>query len=833
MLLELTHPKYLIGLILIVILVWGFRSSLIDFSHFQRCFSLAVRILILILIVLALAGLTLMSPTQDAMTLFLLDQSRSVDAAAAEKAMQFLDEAQKWSREKLHIVPFGTADATNISAALEPALALVPPRFVPHLVLLSDGNETAGDVLTAAVQSGVTISTVPLPAAAAPEVQLAEIRTPPQIRQGEPFYLDIVVQSNIATEGIITLYKGLFKTVETKKKIEIGENVYRIRQTMDDRRQQEFSAAVAAKNDTILDNNRAAAILFAGGKPRVLIIDSEPKTCRDLASALREQDITAEIRPAEGVPRSLNELDDFEAVILSNVPATSMTSHQMNLLRTYVNDLGGGLMMLGSEQSFGLGGYSKTPVEEVLPVRCDFEKEKEKPSLAICLIIDRSGSMGGQKMELAKDAAKAAVELLSPKDFAAVIAFDTHSYVVCNMQSTASTGTILSAISTIEPAGGTNIYPALVDAYEQLQKVSAKLKHVILLTDGQSAPGDYDGIVRQMANALITVSTVGVGDADNELLKTIAENGKGRHYSCDDPKAIPQIFAKETITASKSAIRDKPFIPVIVFPTDVLATIDLDSAPPLLGYVVTKPKPMSQVILATESGDPLLVWRRYGLGMSAAFSSDAKSRWGAEWLTWTDYPKFWAQVIRQTMRKSDQLGTMLEIEQRPGGVHLTLDAVDEADRFENEAAGQTMVIRSDSGKEQVSLQPTAPGRYEADIVLRNETGERASASWNTKYHLQTTLKRGEKSLLNQSRGIVMGYPDELRLKPTNEELLQRLAESTDGLYNPKPNEIFEKKMSKTAWQATPLDVYLLTAAAFLFVFDVLLRRIEFGRHRNL
>ncbi|MDR2441481.1 MAG: VWA domain-containing protein [Planctomycetaceae bacterium] len=867
---EFTHPQYLFGLIFIVVLIWGFRYSLIDFSKLQRYFSLAVRVVILMLIVFALAGLTFMLPTHEKMLVFLLDQSRSIDAAASEKAQQFLETAQKIAgKTPIHVVTFAAdsqiqhleslvsspsnivretidgselsntntassellnTNATNIVAALEPALALIPPHYVPHLVLLSDGNETAGDILTTAIRGGVAISTVPLPASAEPEVQLTDLKLPVQVRQGEPFYLDIVIQSNYNTEGTITLYKDSFKVIEETKPLKIGENIFRFQQSADDQRQQEFSVTVVARGDTILDNNRAARLLFTGGKPRVLIIDTEPKTIRDLVSALREQDIAAEVRPPEGVPKTLKELDHFDAVLLSNVPATLLTQSQMELLRTYLSDLGGGLMMLGGEQSFGLGVYHKTPIEEILPVRCDFEKEKEKPSLAISLVIDRSGSMGGQKMELAKDAAKAAVELLSPRDFVTVIAFDHESYVVSAIQSAVSINTINAAISTIEAAGGTNIYSGLIDAYEQLRRTSAKLKHVILLTDGHSSPGDYDGIVRQMVNDQITVSTVGVGDADNELLKMIAQNGKGRHYSCNDPQEIPQIFAKETITAGKSAIHEIPFVPVIVTPTEVLANIDIETAPPLLGYVVTRAKPASRFILATQNetgtGDPLLVWWRYGLGISAAFTSDAKSRWGAEWLTWSGYPKFWAQVIRQIMRPSDQQGSKLEIQQHSGVVHLTLDVIDEnKNQYITNATGQTTIIYPDLSKEEIMLQQTAPGRYEADIdfVETNRQGG---------YHFQTVLGVGETKIVNQSRGVMVGYPEELRLKPTNNDLLQQIAESTGGLFNPKPEELFQPDLTRTVWRAIPFWSYLLTVAAGLFVLDVLLRRLDLKRFRK-
>ncbi|MDR1382432.1 MAG: VWA domain-containing protein [Planctomycetaceae bacterium] len=878
--LEFTHPYLLFLLLLLIVIGWGFWRSLLDFSRGQRIVLLVLRTAILLLLILAAAGLTMLSPTHETMVVFLVDQSRSIDENAKTIADNYLHDAEKAAGKRPYaVVPFastpqtpefhnmrktvastfvettlptstadepllqsadaetsadtsltdtktawtnGWADGTDIAAALEPAIAVVPPDYVPRIVLISDGNETSGDSLTHAIRSGIAVSTVPLPSAVAPEVQLSELRTPPQIRQGEPFYLEVVVQSNQKTNAAITVYRGGFKTAEETCSLEKGENIFRFKQSIDDQRQTEFSATIESKEDTILDNNKAEGLVYVGGKPRVLLIESDAKAARGLASALKEQGIDAEIRPPEGTPRTLDELENFEAVLMSNVPATELTVWQMNILRSYVSDLGGGFVMLGGEQSFGLGGYYKTPIEEILPVRSDFEKEKEKPSLAICLVIDRSGSMGGQKMEMAKDAAKSAVELLTPRDYASVIAFDSVSYVVAPMQSAASVSSITSQISTIEAGGGTSIYPGMVDAYDQLTRASAKLKHVILLTDGYSESGDFDGIMRQMVNAQITVSTIGVGDADNDLLQHLAELGQGRHYICDDPQAIPQVFAKETMEASKSAIKEEPFTPVVITPTDVLSGVNFEGAPVLEGFVVTRPKSTSQVVLSTESGEPLLAWWRYGLGMSVAFTSDAKPKWAAEWLTWDDFPLFWAQVIRHTMRKSEQRGVVIELAQQDSSVHITLDAADDSDQYVNKASGTMTVIRPDLSKEELVLKPTAPGRYEAEIPADKRGG----------YHLQTTLTTGERMIASQSRGVMIGYPDELRLKPANTDLLERIAASTDGTFQPRPESLFEPDLTRTAWKSQPLWQYLLTIAAFLFVVDVLLRRVDFARRKK-
>ena len=439
------------------------------------------------------------------------------------------------------------------------------------------------------------------------------------------------------------------------------------------------------------------------------------------------------------------------------------------------------------------GGYYKTTLEEILPVRSDFEKEKEKPSLAMVFVIDRSGSMTGDKMELAKEAAKSAVELLGARDQVGVIAFDSDSYWVSELRSAADKGYVSDRISTIESGGGTAIYPGMVDAYEALSSAVAKLKHVILLTDGHSAPGDFEGITSNMVADRITVSTVGVGQgSDTDLLEDIAKQGNGRYYYCDDPASIPQIFAKETVTASKSAINEQPFIPQLIRPTPVLTSLDVESAPFLLGFVATRPKPTSEFILATESGEPLLVWWRYGLGLTVAFTSDAKGRWAAEWLTWPDFSTFWAQVVRHSMRKSDAKGVYVEVERQGDKTEIRLDSVDPAGRFRNNAETKVTVIGPSVGaeKSEVEMQQVAPGRYVAHVVTDQEGA----------YHFDLSQMAGAQTAFRQTRGLVVGYPDELRLKPTDDVLLRRIAEVSGGQFTRHPEEVLQNN-ERTAHRA--------------------------------
>jgi hypothetical protein len=309
---------------------------------------------------------------------------------------------------------------------------------------------------------------------------------------------------------------------------------------------------------------------------------------------------------------------------------------------------------------------------------------------------------------------------------------------------------------------------------------------------------------------------VAVGDdCDFELLQEIARIGNGRYYQAEDPSNIPQIFAKETVTASKSAINEQPFTPIVVRPSQALANLKFDDAV-LLGYVTTRPKPTCELILSTERGDPLLAWWRYGLGMSVAFTSDAKSRWAAEWLSWPGFSKFWAQVVRHAMRKSDAKGVFVQTTQKDGVATVTLDAVQTDGRFLNEAPTELTVIEPQGDEKKLPLVQTAPGRYVAEFPA-----DKPGA-----YHVHITQQIKGQNPTQQSRGLVVNYDEELRIRPANEKLLQSIAQSSGGTYRPEPESVFAPD-DRVAQQAVPLWPYLLIAAALIFVADVAFRRIDF------
>ncbi|HEY0984146.1 VWA domain-containing protein, partial [Schlesneria sp.] len=519
---EVPHPWWLASLILIVpLLAYYYWRSLSDFPLRQRVISFATRTAITILLAFALAGLALLRPTQQQFVIFAIDQSLSVDSANDEQLRgegskpsakpsqvdEYLDRVFSQSTNpgdhKVMYLPFaaqaGTLtterpkssteqpskcpaagssapalppaldrNATDIAAAIRSAAGAMPPDYVPRIVLLTDGNQTGGDVLQAALgtaslvttdrktMSGnntpgsardvqlIPIDTVPLKVRDENEVQVAAVDVPAQVREGEPFYVEVVINSNHEDEGLVEVFRGAHKVLSETRKLKAGESRFRFQQSITGERLAQYTVKVGGlSQDTLLDNNTESGLVFTTGKPRVLLIESEPKLAQQLVWALQQEEIECDVRPVEGMPESLADLQNYELLVLSNIPATSLSQRQMELARTYVQDLGGGFMMLGGDQSFGLGGYYKTVLEEILPVRSDFEKEKEKPSLGMVLVIDKSGSMGGEKIEMAKEAAKSAAELLGPRDQLGVIAFDGDFYWVSDLQSAGNKGRII------------------------------------------------------------------------------------------------------------------------------------------------------------------------------------------------------------------------------------------------------------------------------------------------------------------------------------------------------------------------------------------------------
>lgn len=857
---EITRPFLLFLLLLLPVLYYGFRRSLVDLSRTQRLISLCVRIIIVLLLILSVADLQYLKTDDKLAVMFLADISDSISEDGLTKSTDFINEAlesrsgnqqvgiiaftnkaeilqashmenQKNSEEKLDIAETkktwlendeDAADTTNIAQAIETAWSVFPANANKRIVLITDGLETQGDAIHTGLRGkdfDIQIDTVPIYPSDDPEVMVQRIDAPAQVKQGAPFNLEVLIHSNHDDIAQINLYKNKFEVAKKEVRLTEGENRILFTETSMESGTLTYDVTCRTTQDTRYDNNRAFGIVSVSGKPRVLLIDENESQTRYLMRVLEDAKIRVDVRNGLGVPNELADLQNYELVIFSDVPANRLNEKQMELIRTYVQDLGGGFMMLGSENSYGLGGYYKTPIEEVLPVRTDTEKKKETPSLAMVLVIDKSGSMGGIKIELAKEAARATVELLGPRDKIGVIAFDGSPFWITEMHDASDKQFISNQVGSITAGGGTNLYPALQQAYFSLTETTAKLKHVIVLSDGHSQPGDWYGIASSMHSERITISTVGIGSgADMNMLGDLAKWGGGREYFTQDPYNVPQIFAKETVTASKSAIIDAPFIPQQIKPTQVLSGIDLELAPFLLGYVATHPRPTAEIFLVSDRGDPILASWQYGLGKAVAFTSDAKARWASDWLEWPGYGKFWTQLVRDTMRKTTLSNFQAEITKEKGIAHLAIDALSETGDFLNELDSNISLIGPDLKKKQLAISQTSPGRYELEFPTQ-DVGP---------YFLNIMQKQAGEIVNTQVTGTVVSYPEEYLVHNANESLLTQLSTVSGGKFNISAEEAFRSPENPVTLRIHLWRPFLITALILLLI-DIALRRIDMRR----
>ena len=603
-----------------------------------------------------------------------------------------------------------------------------PVSFFPagkarRIVLFSDGKETRRDldsVVELLRKEDIDVVHAEVPSLMRPEASVVSIEpSAPNAFEGEIVRMKVRMAANQAIEGTLRiLHKGV--SVQEKEVFLNAdeETTAELDIEMNTPGESLWMAELVPQEDHFPLNNQAKTTVRVAGKPRILALHQEPNEMRPFNRAIKEQGVEMETRSLNGLPETMEGLLAFDAILLAQIPATSLSVRQMQLLKRYVMDFGGGLAMFGSEDSFGLGGYYKTPVEEVLPLISRFEKEKEKPSLAMMLIIDKSGSMSGAPIALARQAAKAAVELLSPRDEVGVIGFDSSPQVITELRSVSEKDTIMSLIDTLAASGGTNLYPAMVAGKDMLDNTAAKIKHMIVLSDGQTGGADFQGLTQGLVDNGVTVSTVALGSgAARQLMASIAEIGRGRYYETMDPATVPQIFTKETMQASKSAIKEDIYGVVQVGDHPIVSGYEGVELPFVLGFVMTEPKPTSQVLLAAETGDPLLAIARFGLGNGLAYSSDMTERWGGEWLASGEAGKFWAQAFRGIFREEDAQGFMVtdRIEDEKWILQIGRRGEDQAPV--SRVAWDARALDANGKEIDIAVTETGLGRYRAEVTL--------------------------------------------------------------------------------------------------------------------
>ena len=771
-------------------------------------------------------------------------------------------------------------EGTDTARAIEWAMAAKSAAGnALRMVLVSDGNDTTGDALAAAraaAAAGVVIDVLPVDYRVGDEVMVQGVYAPVEAREGQAVPVRVVLRATRRSAGELLLkHDGRVLDLNGPDVPGLGLPVaptnwadtagqddaasaggrYVWARQVDvvvgaagaNRFEAVFEPAHSgtavgpAVNDTVAVNNRAQAFTLVKGRGRVLLVDNVGgDSGLVLPKALSERQLNLDVVRPDGFPNDLAELARYDAVLFQNVPADRITGAQQEMLARYVNDLGGGFVMIGGPDSFGAGGWTNSVIDEkILPVDCQIPSQTILPSGAVVIAIDRSGSMGAQvgasgqsQLRLAAEAAALAIGTLYPHDLIGVVAFDNAATWVVPLQKNNHPNATMKTVRSIRGGGGTNILASLSAAFEALTGNSTDLressiKHVILLSDGGSS-GNYLPMINDYNRAGITLSTVGVGNGhDVALLESLAINSGGQYHPIDDPTDLPQVFIKEVRTVRKNLIKETNFTPQRVN-TGSLLTANLGALPQLQGLVLTGPKHDRRIdmpLLGPE-GEPLLASWQVGLGKAAAFTSDATNRWATPWLGWGGYGDFWARTVRTISRPGANRDAELRVNIEGDRLTARLDLYGEDDALDTERSVAGKVLAPDGTISDITLRQTGPGTFEAD----------APATQQGSYILNLFVKqagagdaRGNAATEFVAGGATRVPGAELRRFTANRALLESIAAATGGRVldpaNPVAAGLFADAHRIVSESTRPLRWALLPWLLGLLLLDVANRRL--------
>ncbi|MCH8055138.1 MAG: VWA domain-containing protein [Deltaproteobacteria bacterium] len=842
---------FLLMVVFSLLLVEGFFV----FRSGGSFYPLAFRLLALAAVVIAIVNPRVFKATDALDVVLAVDFSRSVGQEGKDKALHILEEARRiqkpetrtgllffgrrpeWEffpRSDLSLADFSPEvgrEVTDVQAALQAALAQMGEKRQGRILLISDGNENRGEasrVVPLLRSHSVPVWVLRLNLSQGKnEIYLSDLVLPRQVDSAESFEVRGAIESLFGASARVKLLRDGVIQREQEITLKTGTNWVSFRESLRDRGSHTFELLVESAEDTLPENNLLQGVVEVKGPPRVLYLHSQGDSQRFISRVLTVQGYSVVESPPEEISLSLPEISAFDLLVLDNVPAYRLSQAKMEVIEKYVRDLGGGLIVIGGSQSYGAGGYYRTPLERVLPVEMRPPSRLDLPHVALLFVLDKSGSMGegpqgATKLDLAKAAAMAAADLLNPSDQVGVLAFDAEWDWVLPFHRVGKGGWVPERLFSLQSDGGTDLYKAMIEAYRSFSAKEAAIKHVLVLSDGLTDKGDFHSLVEEMAGEGITVSTVAVGrDADFALTAGIAKDGKGRAYVTVDPRTIPQIFTTETLLISRDLLVEKLIYPKVMAPVGPLRGFSQRKIPPLRGYVLTNPKPRADLLMKVGE-DPLLVSWRYGLGKVVAFTSDLSGRWGKEWVGWEAFPQWASQLARSAMRKVSEDRIRTEFRQEGEEVRAVVDFLSKEGGFVNHLKLKGNLTVPDQAPLVRSFQQIAPGRYE----IRFSALQRG-------IHFLTIYEEGENGkepFAAATVPFIIPYPREYRELKPNTGMLSRLAEETGGeVLDPDRieeglNRLFTSDpggaiaAQETWW---PLSGFGL----FLFLADLALRRL--------
>jgi uncharacterized membrane protein/Mg-chelatase subunit ChlD len=857
------------------LILWLQNRTLSGISRGRMWLSFLLRTSIMILLLLALAGLQMVIEQDTLSVLYVLDASKSVPETERQRAIDFIKKTlpEKRPDDKAGLLVFGgraewevsptplfaapnardmkahpATDATNIEVAFSRAISRSDDDARRRIVLFTDGRQTAGDAVKALQdivgQGGVDVWVVPLKRGNDAEMLIEKVVLPNELLWEQPFDAHVFVYSNVTATARVNLFTGDKvggnPPAQTVNLVPGKNRVTFPGLKMHSGGAKEVRAVLEPANradDTLSENNEAYAFTDVQTENRVLILTSDVAEVKHLLAALEGEKMTIDVRAGTSLPDNPEVFRGYDCIVLANLARSYLSEQAMKVIETCVKDQGAGLVMIGGDQSFGAGGYLNTPIEDALPVQMDLKNQRVMPSGALCIVLHTcefaDGNAWGKKIS------KAALKTLSPQDYAGLIYYGNFGGEQWAFKPSKVRPEMFGFIDGCDP-GDMPSLDKIVDmantALANLPNVS--LKHCIVITDGDPSP-PTPATLAAAKKSHISVSVITIfphGGANVSTMKDVAAQTGGRYYSADDPRKLPQIFIKEAAVVRKSLIRsDEKGIPVSLSVTGPTLKEFGTKFPDVGAFVVTAPKDRAELqLFTTIEGEklPILMSWHYGLGKAVAYTSDCTNRWGAKWVEWQSYKKFWTNMLtwvsRQRVPSNHTVSTRIEGDT----AHVVLESLDAQGNYLNfakltgNAIDPEVARNGTEGKTfDLNFMMTAPGRYEATFPV-----QKAGA-----YAITIVDQSDPKKPNTIVTGLANSYSAEFLHLEADDALLAKLGDIATGKnkvsrlkdlskLDPVKCGVFNHDLPPSS-QPTDLFLRLLIAALCLFPLDVAVRRI--------
>ena len=626
----------------------------------KKILPLVLHAVVVVLLVLILSGFTIVRNSNEKAVMILMDLSDSTEnvqtsiLSHAEELLHLIDEntpvgVVAFGADQIYTVEMDSnrrfsvaevdAEATDVDAALEYAVSLLPADRAGHIILLTDGKQTDGNADSTAhylSTRGIRIDamyydTTTLTTA---EMQIGSFTSPDVADVGDEITLSAEISSNVDGDVKLSLYDNDTLVTSSPLVVAKGSNAVEMKTVVDSEGVHSYHLVLETKRDTIAKNNESYACLTVNKPTTVLIIADTVAHAATLEKMLAN-DNAVTVVTSYNAPRTIVQLCDYDEVILSNVDYDDLPNDYGKLLDTYVGEYGRSLLAVGGSKTFMYGNMKDTTLEEILPVTFALSAGAEGKSVAMMLVLDCSGSMGqrGAYLSLAKQGAIKCVEAMTDKDFVGVISFNDRAYLKSDLLPTteANKAELTRVISGLTAGSGTVYTDAIKMAHKALLNSKADVKHMIFLSDGR--PSDY-GHYNAAADAArdgISVSTIGLGFS-SEILEYMAQTAGGRYYYVRNADDLPNIMLSETEQVTVDSLITGEFTPTIATQSALTEGYAQADLPPLFGYLGTTLKEGATAYLTSKEGHPIYASWNHGLGTVACFTSDLYGDWSWEWL---------------------------------------------------------------------------------------------------------------------------------------------------------------------------------------------------------